>query len=222
MKRALPVLAWLTSLALPVFLIMTAIRLLFTPFFVEWEYQRPNFPPDRYGFTTADRIKWAGVSLEYLGNDAGIDFLGNQKLDDGSPLYNERELSHMLDVKIVLKSMVLAWTILLTLFAVEALAGWRWGKLAAFWQAVSRGGWLTIGFVITILLAVAISFSWLFTMFHRLFFSGDSWLFAYSDNLIRLFPMQLWQDAFTWMGGITLAAGALCWVGGRRLSRHFS
>jgi integral membrane protein (TIGR01906 family) len=36
-----------------------------------------------------------------------------------------------------------------------------------------------------------------FVFFHRVFFSGDSWLFAYSDTLIQLFPVDFWMDA-TW------------------------
>ncbi|MRS04419.1 DUF1461 domain-containing protein, partial [bacterium] len=71
-----------------------------------------------------------------------------------------------------------------------------------------RGGWITIGIILAVLISVAISFSQLFTWFHKIFFTGDTWLFLYTDSLIRLFPMQLWQDAFIWMGSIALA-GAL-------------
>jgi uncharacterized membrane protein len=52
-----------------------------------------------------------------------------------------------------------------------------------------------------------------FSGFHSLFFEGDSWLFLYSDTLIRLFPIRFWQDVFLWAavialgGGIALALG---------------
>ena len=64
-----------------------------------------------------------------------------------------------------------------------------------------------------ILFLTLISFQALFTNFHLLFFEGDSWLFFYSDTLIRLFPVQFWQDIFLAFGILTLAGGILLgWV----------
>ena len=66
----------------------------------------------------------------------------------------------------------------------------------------------------SLLVLVAISFQQLFTFFHKLFFQGDSWLFNFSDTLIRLFPMTLWQNAFIAVGVVTLiGAGVLIWIG---------
>ena len=65
-----------------------------------------------------------------------------------------------------------------------------------------------IGLVIAIGLFGAIAFWQLFTLFHALFFQGDSWQFLFSDTLIRLFPIQFWQDAFIWAGVISIG-GAL-------------
>jgi len=67
-----------------------------------------------------------------------------------------------------------------------------------------RGGWLMIGLVLVIGLFGAIAFWQLFTLFHALFFEGDTWMFEFSDTLIRLFPMQFWQDAFLWAGVIAV------------------
>ena len=46
-----------------------------------------------------------------------------------------------------------------------------------------------------------------FSGFHALFFEGDSWLFAYSDTLIRLFPIRFWQDTFLFAALIAVAGG---------------
>jgi uncharacterized membrane protein len=35
----------------------------------------------------------------------------------------------------------------------------------------------------------------------QIFFTGNTWLFYVSDNLIRLFPPQFWQDIFDFIGG---------------------
>ena len=208
MKTITAVWLWLVSLVTPFLLLMAAIQILFNPWFLSLEYNRTGFPADGYGFTTSERLKFGNLSLEYMRNKEGIEWLGAIQMADGNPLYNERELSHMLDVKILLNQAVSIWMICLGLVLFTGVTAWRAGKIQKFWKALSRGGWITIGIILAVLIYVAISFSQLFTWFHKIFFTGDTWLFLYTDSLIRLFPMQLWQDAFIWMGSIALA-GAL-------------
>lgn len=211
--------SWLITLLIPFFLLMTAIRILITPCFVEVEYRMPRFPEDPYGFTQADRLYWSRISVDYLLNDQGIEWLGNFHLPDGNPLYNARELSHMLDVKILVQQMSTAHDILLALIPLVGIVAWRKGWLSSYGKALNRGGWLTIGLVATILAAIAVSFNALFTGFHRIFFEGDTWLFQYSDTLIRLFPLRFWQDAFILMGIFTLVSAALIVLLGRKLAQ---
>jgi integral membrane protein (TIGR01906 family) len=210
---------WLSAIFVPFILLMTAIRILLTPVFMDLEYQRPGFPPDPYGFTTVDRLKWANISREYLLNNADISFLSDQKLSGSTPLYNERELSHMLDVKVLVKQMITAWYILIGFLIVLGLISWQIKDLAAYWLALLRGGWITVGVIVAILLGVFIGFDTIFTGFHRIFFTGDTWIFYYSDTLIRLFPLQFWQDAFI-LVGVLSALGAFLFIFiGTRLSR---
>jgi len=215
MKQSFPnnvigrILLALLTAAVPFFLVMTSIRILFTPLYMQVEYRMPWFPPDPYGFTTEDRLHWSRVSLEYLLGDHEIDFLANQQLRDGNPLYNERELSHMVDVKVLLQQMIIAWWILLAALVLLGIWAWRGKWLKAFLRALGNGGVVTVGLIVLILLAVAVSFNALFTAFHRIFFVGDTWLFNWSDSLIRLFPLQFWQDGFILMGIFTLAGAAL-------------
>ncbi len=202
-------LKWLVALMVPFLLILTVARLLFTPPSVQIVYRLPGFPEDVYGFTLEDRLHWSRISLEYLFNDAGIEFLADQQLPDGSPLYNQRELSHMVDVKVLFQQAMRVLSVLL--FGMAALAVWAWlGKwMPTFVRGLGLGGRLTIGLVLLILVAVAVSFTALFTTFHRIFFTGDTWLFLYSDTLIRLFPMPLWEAVFISVGVFTLLGAAL-------------
>jgi len=112
MKIASKVLSILVIILVPVFLLMTSIRLLLTPLTMDIQYKYLNVPPDPYGFTTQDRLKWSKISLDYLLNDDDIAALAAHTLPDGKPLFNDRELSHMLDVKVLIKSMLLAWMII--------------------------------------------------------------------------------------------------------------
>jgi len=220
MKWIARLLSWLISLSVPYLLIMVAVRLLISPFFLQFEYNRPGFPPDTYGFTLEDRLKWGNLSVQYLLNDADLSFLGDLKLEDGSPLYNERELSHMLDVKVLIQRTLRIFYLSLALIVGLGLWAWRTKWLEDYWNGLSRGGWLTVGLIVGILLLVLVSFRELFTVFHRIFFTGDTWIFLYSDSLIRLFPLQFWQDAFVLMGIFTLAGGLFFGFIGKRLAKQ--
>lgn len=220
MKLLRTVSGWLVTLSMPVFLIMIAVRLLITPLFAQIEYRLPGFPEDTYGFTLDDRLTWSKISIDYLLNAEGIEWLGSFKLADGAPLYNERELSHMLDVKILVQQMIVVHYFLILLLLLTGLWAWRSGWLKTWGGYVAKGGWFTIGLVAFILAGVAISFDALFTAFHKAFFEGDTWLFRFSDTLIRLFPIRFWQDAFIFMGIITLAGAGLCILTGRWLAKR--
>jgi len=201
-------LSYLVTLLTPIFLLGLSLRILLTPIFYNVEYRLPWFPPDQYGFTQEDRLKWTPYAVDYLLNNEDVSYLGDLTFDDGSPLFIERELSHMHDVKVVTKGALRLWYV--TVVSMVALGAWAWyGK---WWQTyrhgLRRGGWLLIVLVSAVGLFGAIAFWQLFTLFHGLFFEGDSWLFEFSDTLIRLFPVRFWQDAFLWAGVISVG-GAL-------------
>jgi integral membrane protein (TIGR01906 family) len=206
----------------PVFIMMTAIRFLITPIFPQFEYNAPGFPPDPYGFTKEDRLKYSAISIDFLTNESDITYFNQYNLPNGAPLYNERELSHMRDVKILIQQMILVWGILAAVLVLAGLFSLQTKALGGYFTSLSRGGWATLIIIGLILVGVALSFTWLFTEFHRMFFSGDTWLFYYSDSLIRLFPMQFWQDAFIWMGVFAIFLALIFGVLGRMAVRRFS
>ena len=133
------ILSWLVTLLTPLFLIGLALRIMLAPWFLTVEYNMPYFPADDYGFTKADRLRWAPYALNYLTNSADISYLGNLKFDDGTPLYNERELSHMHDVKQVTQGGLRAWTVSLAALALLALWAWRGNWSQGWWFQLRRG-----------------------------------------------------------------------------------
>ncbi len=209
---------FLLIISLPFLIVITSIRIVLTPLFLEVEYRLPGFPADDFGFNFQERMNWAKISLNYLVNNSGIEFLGNQKLPNGQPLYEERELSHMKDVKDLTQSVLLIWILLLAFFTLTILFFWNNGALKEFWQAVSLGGWVTIGLVALVILGVFLNFDALFTGFHRIFFKGDTWLFFYGNTLIRLFPERLWQDVFLFIGSFSLLFSTLAGILGRKFA----
>ncbi|MBE3143327.1 MAG: TIGR01906 family membrane protein [Planctomycetes bacterium] len=217
MKRIAQLTNILISVMIPLFIFSSAGLSLLNGIFWNIEYNLPNFPPDPYGFTVQDRLHWSKLSIEYLFNESDISFLGDLNFSDGSSVFNDRELSHMVDVKRLVQATIALWCVLTILLAISCGYYWRRGWLATWGKVLSLGGWITVGVVITIILAILISFNTFFTDFHHLFFQGDSWLFAYSDTLIRLFPLRLWQDVFISRGILSLVFSGLAIFIGRKL-----
>jgi integral membrane protein (TIGR01906 family) len=217
--KALPT---IFSVLIPIFvviiIILTGVFLWMDPIIWDNLYNSPGFPPDPYGFTAKDRSKNSRISLDYMLNSAGISFLGDVKLSDGSPLFNARELSHMADVKRLAQSSFLTWGILIVLLAGSGELAKRQKWLPVWGRSVSLGGWITIGLIVLIFFFILTSFDTLFTDFHHLFFTGDSWLFLYSDSLIRLFPIAFWQDAFIIVGIVAAILSVAAGILGRKLT----
>jgi integral membrane protein (TIGR01906 family) len=206
---------YLISFLTPIALIGAALRILLTPVFYTVEYNMPYFPADEYGFTKEDRLRWAKPSVEYLSNGADISYLGDLKFDDGTPIYNERELSHMEDVKGVVLNALGVWTISLIILTVLYTLAKRGDWIPDYLNGVRRGGLWMIGLAAALGLMAGLGilvnpniFWEFFSAFHHVFFEGDSWLFYYSDTLIRLFPIRFWQDAFLWAAVLALGGGA--------------
>ena len=209
-------LSWIVAILVPVVLILTSVRLLITPAFVNLEYRTPNFPSDPYGFTQEDRLYWSQIALDYLLNDEGISYLENLQFEDGSQVYNARELKHMVDVKNVLQAALLVWYA--SLISIFLLGIWAyWG---AWWDeykhGLARGGWITVLLIAVTLVGVLIAFSVLFVFFHQVFFDSGTWVFRFSDTLIRLFPERFWRDTFIAIGMLSIAGGLALGLGFRR------
>jgi integral membrane protein (TIGR01906 family) len=209
------ILSYLISFLIPLALIGAALRILLTPIYYTAEYNMPYFPPDEYGFTQQERLRWAAFTVDYLVNNADVSYIGDLKFDYGDPIYNKRELSHMADVKNVVKGALRVWYIALAMLAVLAVYAWRTEWIPEYLNGLRRGGWwmiylaLGLGAIAGGGILINPEIFWVFfTLFHKIFFNGDSWLFYYSDTLIRLFPMRFWQDAFLLAALLALGGGA--------------
>lgn len=198
---------WTISCLLPIIVIMISIRMLISPAFAQIEYRLPGFPDDPFGFTLEDRLEWSKPSIKFLVNHEGISYLSALQFDSGEEIFNERELSHMVDVKKVVTGMRIALFSAILITIVITIAAVRMGMKSSIVLAYRRGGWGVIGLIMLILVFVALNFSKLFTYFHKIFFESGTWQFLTSDTLIRLFPMRFWQDAFIFVGVISLVLG---------------
>jgi len=206
---------------MPLLLLLGSVQLLATDPYLAFEYGRADFPPDRYGFDTAQRLAYASANFQYVRESQPIEALADQQLGS-APLYNSRELKHMQDVQSVYQVAWLIWMIVLTLFLLGAfILGWCRETRTALAAGLKWGGLLTAGLVAALgLLAVAVWRLW-FVAFHQVFFVPGSWVFNTSDTLIRLFPEKYWFDTALNVAGLSLASGLSLAFIGWRLQRRF-
>lgn len=205
-------LRWLIILIMPAFLVLTSVRLVATEAFLWIEYHRPGFPDDPYGFTREDRLEYGPYGVRYMVNDASIGYLGDLE-HDGGPLFREKELEHMADVKVVSRiafrvQIALSMMLLLSVIALS----WRPATRHNLRLALSGGGVFTFGLIITLIVLALAAWDTFFDGFHEIFFDAGTWRFYNHDSLIRLYPEQFWFDAAITIGALTmLGAGGLVW-----------
>ena len=68
------------SLAIPFLLAVSSLRLLLSEQFLQFEYRRPGFPADFYGFSVEDRLEYGPYAVNYLFNGEPIDYLAALRL----------------------------------------------------------------------------------------------------------------------------------------------
>ncbi|GAA5227745.1 TIGR01906 family membrane protein [Paeniglutamicibacter antarcticus] len=192
----------------PLILLIAAIRLIASPIFLWFDYQRPGFPADGFGFSTADRMTYGSYGVDFLNNIADNRYLGELRDPAGNPLFLGTEVQHMADVKNVMSFTYLAWAIMgvIVIFSLAYL-----GK--RYSGGIRRG--LFAGSVATLILlaglttAAILGWEKFFTTFHEIFFSQGNWTFNYSDTLIRLYPSQFWVDAAIAIGALVVITSLL-------------
>lgn len=215
-NKSTQLLYWFLIILTPIIIILSSVRLLLTPAFMDLEYRMPGFPADPYGFSTQDRLQWSKISLTYLLNNADISFFDQYQLDSDTPLYNDRELSHMDDVKIVVQNGKSIWLGFLVIWVFLVLLFFRKNEISSIIKALATGGWATIGLMLLMGITIILSFDFLFTEFHNLFFESGTWTFYYSDTFIRLFPIRFWQDAFILVAVISTLISVIFILAGRK------
>ncbi|MBK8905949.1 MAG: TIGR01906 family membrane protein [Anaerolineaceae bacterium] len=207
-KLLLNIIRWITTVAMPFFLGLGMIRAV-----IAWDYpgfEYPRIAPDQYGFTPEERLFYAHATLDYLQrpepSEEVIYLLEDLRLPNSEePLYNEREIGHMLDVKDLTDAIRTIWwvtAVLITLGLIFLLVQPALRPVA--YRAIFQGGLATVIVLAAIALFIGVGWSIFFVQFHELLFPPGSWTFYYTDSLIRLFPEQFWFDI-----GVIMSVGAL-------------
>ncbi|MHB9034816.1 MAG: TIGR01906 family membrane protein, partial [Anaerolineae bacterium] len=189
--------------SVPAAMIALPLYILVTPGYVDWQYSRPSFPPsDR--FNNSERIRLSDVIVNYLRGKASLQQMADMRTDQGDIAMRDAEVQHIADVKRVMDGFFvvqpIASTLLVLCIVLLILIAGR--KPAG--QALRSGVWITLVLLGFVIVSAAANFDVFFDRFHRIFFTGESWLFYYEDTLIQLYPLPLWMSA-VWHIGIMIA-----------------
>jgi hypothetical protein len=88
-------------------------------------------------------------------------------------------------------------------------------------RGLLNGAILTIALFIAVGVFAAVGFQAFFTLFHRVFFAGDTWLFNYTDSLIQFYPLPFWFNTSLVLVGVTVVEavgiGVVGWWWQRRM-----
>ncbi len=215
-KLLITVVRWLVVLAMPFFLGLGGIRAIIAwdwPSYPEWEYGR--IPSDVYGFSDAERLALAEVNIEYLRRlepaHEVIYMLEELRLPGtNDPLYNAREIEHMVDVKVVADAFRrVVWVAGVLVLGGLAFLLARPATRREGYRAIFGGGVATTLILLGVGLFILVGWEIFFVQFHELLFPPGTWTFSYSDSLIRLFPEQFWFDVGVLVSSGVFVAGLL-------------
>lgn len=195
----------LLAVCFPVILLVLAVRAVASPLFLWVEYNRPGFPGDGYGFSTDDRMTYGSYAVDYLSNWAGPRYLGELVDRSGDRLFEDGEVSHMADVKLVILSAFGAG-VLLILLSLIAVLYLRRRSPGGVRRGLFAGSIITLVIIISLGVLAVLGWEQFFAQFHSVFFASGTWTFSLQDTLIRLFPAQFWVDGGIVIAGLVLLA----------------
>lgn len=221
--------AALFMLALPVAIITTNVRLLFgaRPLYL---YAVESYDaPAVTGIPQSELVRGVDDLRAYLFDDRErLSLQVTNARGQQEPLFNEREVLHMRDVKNLLRGFFTAQAIALAVIAVYAVPRLILQRRAGLNHLLRLTWYAMLGFLafgVAFGVAAAIDFDALFTQFHLISFSNDLWLLdPRTDHLLQLFPDPFWHLASSLLiGGIlaqVLIIAAVAKLGGRWLERR--
>ena len=194
-------------LCIPIFLVTSNLR---------WAVNEVRLY--EYGFSKYDVSEETGLSDGELLEVAQelIHYVNTGEWGEDLEIFNDREVAHLKDVKGLIQLCYHLQEATFGYLIVFTLGGFFWQR-KRFTPSLARmmagGSILTIALLLVVGIAALVNFQWLFGAFHRLFFSGDSWIL--SGYLPRIFTEGFFSDAaLLIIGAVVVEALVIGAIGG--------
>lgn len=213
--------------AFPLVALGNALVVLLVPWMADVQYAIPGFPADPRGLEGEDRTRLAEVGIRSIWPFGdGMERLENARLPDGDSAFTTKEISHMEDVRDLVRIVLALWLAAILLAGAALFTFVRDGLGRRALEAIGKGALLTLAVMAVLFLGSLVAFEPLFDGFHAIFFEGDSWKFKDFYTLRRIYPDAFWVNATVALIGLVLAqsvavgiwSGALKWP--RRRKGH--
>ena len=200
--RAHPFIGFVFAVGVALAILLTGPLLLFAPPVVSFMQDRHDVPA---------RL----AAAPNLVHDATTAMLGDLLFDGpftvslgsgGEPVLDESERSHMSDVGVVVRGLLLLdlLALVVALLGARRLLGERHRRGRLMLAAAG-----SLGAAAVVLGAFfALAFDTAFAAFHAIFFEAGTWQFGPDSNLLRFFPQPFWFE-LALAAGATIVAGAV-------------
>jgi len=177
-----------------------------------------------YGFDKYDAEAASGISrseldraadklVRYFNNEDETIRIFVQEDDRRVPLFNERETSHLTDVKNLFRTVFRVQEASLAFALVFMVGVFIWATEAALRvlaRILLQASLLTLGLLALFAVLALVGFDELFLRFHLVAFTNDLWkLNPDTDHLIQMFPRDFWFDATVLVAGLTAVEAVL-------------
>lgn len=184
--------------------------------FYEKEYEKYQVTASLH-MSMEDVMEVTDHMMDYLiGKEENLSIVTNV---DGceQDFFNEQDRLHMADVKnLFLGGLKLRNVFLVLGIVFLMLAGVRAGKKGMsreFFESYSIALGVFLGLLLFLGVAFAIDFTACFTIFHKIFFTNDLWLFDPSvDYMIRMLPEGFFSDMVLRIGAVFVGMLVFIWV----------
>jgi len=197
-------------------LFVLSIPLLLITSNVRWAANEPRLY--EYSFDHYDAEARSGVArsdLDYAARDL-IRYFNDDRstiqtlvTQDGQrvPLYNERETSHLHDVKNLFRTVFRVQEASLAFALVYVVGIFVWASEASLRllaRTVLGASLFTLALLVLAAAGALVGFDELWAKFHVLAFTNDLWkLDPETDHLIQMFPEDFWLDSTLLVAGLT-------------------
>lgn len=181
---------------MPILFFGNALIVLILPWLPAFQYGLPGFPDDPLGLSTAERIELANTGVRSIWPvGPGPELLEAARLPDDQLAFTAAEVTHMEDVRTVVRGTLIAWLLALGAIA-TGVAMLRPGeRRERLRRALFAGGLLTGSLVGVVALVGLVSFDFFFEAFHSVLFERGTWQFPNDSTLISLYPERFWMTA---------------------------
>ncbi|MBI4302183.1 MAG: TIGR01906 family membrane protein [Chloroflexi bacterium] len=207
------VLHYLFVLAVPILLLTSTIRYVAnSPWFYAYGFDKYDVSGET-GIAKDDLPAVARGLISYFNSSAEPISLEVTVSGRKLPLFNQREVVHLKDVKDLIRKVYRVQTVALIFVAAYVVGSfwWQrktWGRDMA--QGLFLGGVLTLTLLVALGMGALLDFDALFLQFHLLSFANDFWQLDPSrDRLIQMFPQGFFFDATMFIAGAVVVEAAL-------------